>query len=137
MRPPLLAALALALLGCRPMREDTPEAAYRAFATAAGRGDGAGAWARLTRESQADLNARVAGLGPASGGSLREDAPLLVFSGGRPPPLGRLRVLKRDGDRATLEVTAGDRTGEVTLLRQGPEWRVELPRGVGRRPAVN
>jgi hypothetical protein len=127
MRATLLACLVLA--GCRPAADDTPESAYRAFASAANKGDGAAAFARLSRASQDAVTSRLAGLGQASGGSLREDAASLVFSGGRSPPVTSVRLLKKELDRATVAVTAGDETREVTLLRQGSQWKVELPRG--------
>lgn len=129
MKPWTPAAVTLVLAACRPALDDGPEAAYRAFVAAANKGDAAAAFARLTEESQAQVRAQLAGLRGASGGSLGEDAALVMFSGGRAPPLTGLRLLKKDEDQATLGVTAGERTREVTLLRQGSVWRVQLPRG--------
>jgi hypothetical protein len=129
MRAPPLAALTLLLAACRPARDDTPEAAYRSFAAAANKGDAERAFALLSPDSQARVRARLAGLGAASGGSLGEDAARWMFSGGRAPPLTAVQLLKKDPDRATLGVTAGERTREVTLVRQGSVWRVQLPRG--------
>jgi len=134
MRPRALAAVTLALAACRPALDDGPETTYRALVAAANKGDAAGAFARLTAESQAQVKAQLAGLRAASGGSLDEDAARVMFSGGRAPPLTGLRLLKKDQDQATVGVTAGERTREVTLLRQGSVWRVQLPRGSASGP---
>jgi hypothetical protein len=128
MRTLPLACLALCVVACRPPRDDTPEAAYRAFAAAANKGDATEAFSRLTSESRQAVTREVSGLSSASGGSLREDPGALVFSAGRGQPITSVRLLKKDPDRATVEVTAGGQTREVTLLREGTEWRVELPR---------
>jgi hypothetical protein len=128
MRTLPLACLVLLLIACRSQRDDTPEGAYRAFAAAANKGDARDAFARLTSESRRAATREISGLSSASGGSLREDASALVFSGGRGQPISAVRLLKKDQDRATVEVTAGGQTREVTLLREGTEWRVELPR---------
>jgi hypothetical protein len=128
MRPLLVACLAAQLAACRPSRDDTPEGAYRAFVAAANKGDAARAFARLTPASQALVTRRLAGLAVASGGSIREDPAIQVFSGGSGPPVTAVSLLKKDQDRATVQVTTGDQKREVTLLRQGSEWRVELSR---------
>jgi hypothetical protein len=127
MRATLLACLVLA--GCRPPEGDTPENAYRAFAAAAGKKeDAAVAFARLSRASREAVSTRLAGVGQASGGSLREDAAALVFSGERGEPLTAVRLLKKEQDRATVAVTAGGEARMVTMVREGSEWKVEIPR---------
>ncbi len=122
----LLGCLAL-LSGCHSAQEASPEAAYRTFAAAANRGDDAVAFARLTSASQRALRGRLAGLSAASGGSLREEAPSIVFRAGRGAPITAVQVLKKEQDRATVAVSTGEATGEVTLRREDGEWRVEFP----------
>lgn len=71
---------------------------------------------------------KLQGVSSESGGSLGEERrPPRVFHGGRAPPLGTVRVLKMDQDRATVSLASKDGTGEVNLGREGSEWRVELP----------
>ncbi len=113
--------------GCRLGGEETPEAAYRAFASAANKGDDTLAFARLTTGSQQAVHQRLAQLSAASGGSLRDDAPSLMFRGGRGSTITAVQVLKKGQDRATVAVRTGEQTQEVTLRREGSEWRVELP----------
>ena len=122
----LLTGLAC-LAGCRSAQDDTPEGAYRAFASAANKGDDAVAFAHLSTASQEALRARLAGLAAASGGSMREDAASLVFRGGRGAPITAVQLLKKESDRATLAVSTREQTREVTLHREGSAWRVELP----------
>jgi hypothetical protein len=126
MRVHLLAALCC-LGACRPAVEDTPEAAYRAFALAANHGEDAAAFARLTASSQKALRARVAGLDATSGGAMKDEPAVLVFHGGHGQPLSDVRLLKKQQDRATVSVTAREETHEVNLRREDGEWRVELP----------
>jgi hypothetical protein len=121
----LLASLGC-LAACGPRASDTPEDAYRALAVAANKGDDAAAFARLSTQSQAALQAALGGLGAASGGSLREDAPSFVFGGGRAAAITGTRLLKMEQDRATVAVTTATQTHDVTLVREGSEWRVEL-----------
>jgi hypothetical protein len=49
-----------------------------------------------------------------------------MFRGGRATPITAVQLLKKEQDRATLAVSTGERTREVTLRREGAEWRVEL-----------
>jgi hypothetical protein len=133
MRLRLLPALAL-LAACRPQPDGTPEGAYRAFAAAANKGEDGAAFALLASESQEALKRQLAGASSASGGSLGEDAASLVFRGGRGTPITDIHLLKMDPDRATLAVTARGETREVSLVRQGSEWRVQLPSLEGRLP---
>ncbi len=133
MRVCLLAATAF-LAACRPQPDGTPEGAYRAFAAAANKGEDTTAFALLAPASQEALRRQLAGASSASGGSLGEDVAALVFRGGRGTPIAGIQVLKIGPDRATLAVTARAETREVNLLREGSEWRVELPSLEGRHP---
>lgn len=133
MRMPLGAAL-VCLAACQPPAEDTPEAAYRAFATAASKGEDAVAFGKLTQASQDTLRHRLAGVAQASGGSMGEDAASLVLRGGRASPISHIELLKMEQDRATLAVTARGQAQEVNLRREGSAWRVEVPRLQGGQP---
>ncbi|MGO9830763.1 MAG: hypothetical protein ACLPJH_11545 [Myxococcaceae bacterium] len=121
-----LLAYLVCLAACGGAREETPEASYRAFAAAANKGEDAVAFARLTTASQQAIRDRLAGLSAASGGSLREDAAGLVFRGGRASPITAVQLLKKERDRATVAVSTREQTQELTLRREGSEWRVEL-----------
>jgi hypothetical protein len=122
----LLAGIAC-LAACRPPPDGTPEGAYRAFAAAANKGEDAVAFAQLTAGSQEALKRQLAGVATASGGSMGEDVATLVFRGGRGTPITDIQLLKMEPDRATLAVTARGEKRKVNLLREGSEWRVELP----------
>jgi len=104
MRARLLAGIAC-LAACRPAGEETPEGAYRSFVAAANKGQERAAFARLTSASQEVLKGQLLGVSAASGGSMREDAPALVFRGGRAPPISDVHLLKKEQDRATVSVT--------------------------------
>lgn len=115
------------LTACRSTTDGTPEGAYRTFAAAANKGEDKAAFAFLTASSQEALSRRLAGIAAASGGSMGEDAPSLVFRGGRGSPITDIRLLKMEQDRATVAVTARGETREVNLVKEGSEWRLELP----------
>jgi hypothetical protein len=133
MRMGLLAAITW-LAGCQPQAAGTPEGAYRAFAAAASKGEDKLAFGQLSLASQQALRSRLAGVSAASGGSLGEDTASLVFRGGRGSPISAIQLLKMEGDRATVAVTARGETHEVNLAREGSEWRVEVPRLQGGQP---
>ena len=126
MRPLSLAAIAF-LTACPAPVSDTPEDAYRAFAEAANKGDGAVALSRLAAASQESLRRDMGAVATASAGSMRDDAAAFTFHGSRGSPVPSVRLLKKEQDRATVEVTARDGTHEVSLVREGAEWRIELP----------
>ena len=134
MRPPLLAAaLAAALaslaLAC-PRRDPPPEAAYRAFVRAAAEHDAEGAWALLSADTQAWLEARARNAAAAAPGAvpatarqfLLGDAALAVR------PLASTLLLRESADRAVVEVTVqgGDKQ-QVELVREGGGWKVRIP----------
>jgi len=133
MRTRLLAGIAC-LAACQPLADGTPEGAYRAFAAAASKGEDKLAFGQLSLASQAALKNRLAGVSATSGGSLGEDAASLVFRGGRGTPITAIQLLKMEQDRATVNVTARGQTQEVSLTREGSEWRVEVPRLKGEQP---
>jgi hypothetical protein len=133
MRMALLAGISC-LVACQPPADGTPEGTYRAFAAAATKGEDKLAFSQLSLASQQALRSRLAGVSAASGGSLGEDPASLVFRGGRGSPISAVQLLKMQGDRATVAVTARGETHEVNLTREGSEWRVEVPRLQGGQP---
>lgn len=128
----LLAALALA--GCR--RPDGPAESYRRFAAAARTGDADAVWSMLSERSRAALDARARALSsraapgviPPSGRDL-----VLGDQAARAPRLRSAVVVRESADAAVVRVEdeAGGQ-GEVTLLREGGAWRVELGDAAGR-----
>jgi len=129
---PALAALAASLIAFLPacQRDLPPDATYRALVRAAAERDETAAWNLLSSATQKRLEerARVAaaaapGVVPASARSmLVGDASLGV----RPP--SSITGVEVGPDRAVLRVEAPDSpTRDVVLVREGGDWRVELP----------
>ncbi len=122
----LAAALAAA---CSDGQGRTPEGAVQLFIAAARAGDRAAVYQRLGARTRA----RLAGLQEASrrtGGRLALKPEDFLSVGWAPPawePAGT-RLLRRDERTAEVEVysAAGDRH-PLALVREGQEWKVELP----------
>lgn len=121
-------ALAFALAACA--RDPGPEAAYRSLAKAVAERDADKAWSLLSRDSQRRLDALAR--------EAAARAPGVVAPGGRQlllgdaalasRPLTRVEVASQDGDRAVLRVEeAGRPPRQVSMVREGRAWRVELP----------
>ncbi len=125
-----LAALALALAPAACARDPGPEAAYRSLAKAVADRDADTAWSLLSRDSQKRLDAlareaaaRAPGVVAPSGRQL-----LLGDASLASRPLALVELVSRDGDRAVLRVQeAGRSPRQVSMVRQGGGWRVELP----------
>jgi hypothetical protein len=125
-------SLALALVlaaGCS--RDLGPAERYRAFAAAARSGDSDAVWSMLSERSRAALDARAAGIASRA-------PPGVVAGSGRQLVLGDLAartprakavVVRRESrERAVLAVEVeGEPVREVTLVREGGVWRVDLP----------
>jgi hypothetical protein len=127
------AALLLALLSLSACRMAGPEDTYRAFAAAARAGDAAEAWALLSEGSRARLEARAKALAARVPGTAASGRDLLLgdLSTGA-PRLAKVTVKDQAGDGAVLVVAVeggGDPAapGEVSLVREGGQWRVVLP----------
>ncbi|HYQ81521.1 MAG TPA: hypothetical protein VEP68_08470 [Anaeromyxobacteraceae bacterium] len=121
-------ALLLSLAACA--REPGPEAAYRSLARAVAERDADKAWSLLSQGSQRRLDAlareaaaRAPGVVSPSGRQLLlGDASLSVR------PLSRVEVAREEGDRVVLRVEEqGEGPREVTMVREGRGWRLELP----------
>jgi hypothetical protein len=125
-------SLALALVlaaGCS--RDLGPAERYRAFAAAARSGDSDAVWSMLSERSRAALDARAADIASRA-------PPGVVAGSGRQLVLGDLAartprakavVVRRESrERAVLAVEVeGEPVREVTLVREGGVWRVDLP----------
>jgi hypothetical protein len=125
-----LLAACVAAAGCPEGRQGrTPEGAVQLFVAAARTGDRAAVYQRLGPRTRA----RMAGLQDITrrtGGRLAMKPEDFLSVGWAPPawePAG-IRTLRRDDGTAQVEVysAAGDRH-TVDLVREGQEWKVELP----------
>jgi hypothetical protein len=121
---------ALFLLACSSrQRADNPEGAVNLFIAAARSGDRASVYQRLGSETRARIEA-VSSSSRHQGGRVMAK-PEDFFSVGWAPPAWEpagTRTIRRDRDRAEVEVysAAGDRHS-LTLVREGKEWKIELP----------
>jgi hypothetical protein len=111
-------------------RADNPEGAVKLFIAAARGGDRVAIYQLLgpaTRTRIEDL------LASSHQGGRNIARPEDFFSVGWAPPAWEpagVRTMHRDRDRAEVEVysAAGDRHS-LTLVREGKEWKIELPWG--------
>jgi len=121
----ILAALSLA--ACDKARGGSPADAYLSFSRAVQRGDAKAAYALLSSRTQQKLAARTKEISAASGMAIKDDPAALAFSGApRPDPLNEVKLVGQDGDRATLEVKAGGRSEQITMLKETSGWKVDL-----------
>jgi len=130
MRAALAVALLLAACSSR-VRADNPEGAVHLFITAARGGDRVSVYQRLGPETRARIEALLSSSRHQGGRLIAR--PEDFFSVGWAPPAWEpagTRTVHRDRDRAEVEVysAAGDRHS-LTLVREGKEWKIELPGG--------
>jgi hypothetical protein len=128
MRACLLAGLVL--LACSGRGEGkSPEGAVRLLVSAARGGDRAAVFQRLGPRTRARIEA-LQGATKYTGGRLVTRPEDFLSVGSAPPAweMSGVRTLRRDDSSAEVEVysSTGDRH-TVTLVREGPEWKVELP----------
>ncbi|MHB8877898.1 MAG: nuclear transport factor 2 family protein [Myxococcaceae bacterium] len=130
MRPfrlPALLLLVVVAAACKGPRWDTPEAAYATFAQAMMRGEAKLAYEALSASTHKAIEERSKELSAASGGAIRDDPVLLTFATGVKPRLvTEVKVVKVEGDTATVTVTAGGQTQEQRMVKEGGRWRVDL-----------
>jgi hypothetical protein len=124
------ALLAFAACSSR-VRADNPEGAVHLFIAAARSGDRASVYQRLGPETRERIEALLSSSRHPGGRLLAK--PEDFFSVGWAPPAWEpagTRTVQRDRDRAEVEVysAAGDRHS-LTLVREGKEWKIELPGG--------
>jgi hypothetical protein len=127
---PLLAA-ALLLAACRA--PETPAELYRRFAEAARKGRAGEVWATLSTGSRKALAERakaLAGAKPPPGMDVSAGDLVLGDLAPTAPKVKSVTVLRESKDSAVVSVEeVGGARGEVSLVREGGEWRVVLPEG--------
>ena len=132
--PPALVLLPLvALLAAGCQRPDNPAERYERFARAARAGEVGAVWAMLSKDSQERIRARgkeLAGGEKVAGADLGAANLVLGDLAPAAPRVKSATVLRESKDQAVVavEVEGGER-GEVTLVREGEEWKVVLPGG--------
>lgn len=126
----LLLCLAVAVAfaaGCRGPRWDTPEGAYASFSQALQRRDYRTAYEALSEKTRSLIAERAKELSSASGGAVREEPALLAFAQEvKPAPLTQAKLVREEAGSATVEATAGDRTQEIRMVKEGDRWKVDL-----------
>ena len=113
------------------VRADNPEGAVHLFIAAARSGDRASVYQRLGPETRARIETLLSSSRHQGGRLIAK--PEDFFSVGWAPPAWEpagTRTVHRERDRAEVEVysAAGDRHS-LTLVREGKEWKIELPGG--------
>ena len=123
-------ALAITLAACsRHERADNPEGAVHLFIAAARSGDRTSVYQRLGPETRDRIEAMLSSSRHQGGRLIAR--PEDFFSVGWAPPAWEpagIRTVQRDIERAEVEVysAAGDRHA-LSLVREGKEWKIELP----------
>jgi hypothetical protein len=128
MRTFALSVLVLAGAACAP-REGAPDAAYRTFARAVADRDADRAWALLSSDTQAWLDARAAQVAAAAPGVVAPSGrQLLLGAAARSaPPVTSVIVARESRDRAVLDVQEeGAPRRQVEMVRERG-WRVRIP----------
>ncbi len=126
MRAGVLLSLLLVLPGCRRPAADSPEAAYRTFATALQRADTRRAWALLSPATKENVTARAKAISAASQGVVRDEPEALLFQASRPGPLGEVTQVKADDTSAVLKVATAGGEREVKLVKESGRWLIDL-----------
>lgn len=128
-----LACLALLMVAACSSREraDNPEGAVHLFIAAARSGDRSAVYQRLGPQTRGRIE-NLLSSNQHQGGRLVAK-PEDFFSVGWAPPAWEpagTRTVSRDHDHAEVEVysAAGDRHS-LSLVREGKEWKIELPGG--------
>jgi hypothetical protein len=124
-----IALIAAVLAGCSGDGRHSPEQAVKRFIAVARSGDRAGVYRRLGPATRARIETLRSTTGRQSG-RLTMNPEDFLSVGWAPPawePAG-MRTLRRNEASAEVEVYAagGDRQS-VTLVREGEDWKIELP----------
>lgn len=129
----LPALLAVAFLATACKGPENPAQRYQRFAQAARDGDVGAVWSMLSKDSQERIRARGKGLEgevPRSGVDLGPANLVVGDLAQTAPKVKSATVLRESQSQAVVavEVEGGER-GEVTLVREGKDWKVVLPEG--------
>ena len=127
----LLLSLALLAAACR--EPEGPAQRYQRFAAAARDGRAGVVWAMLSERSRRSLEDRARALEEERPSAGVDVTPLdLAVSDLSPtaPKVKSVRLVRQSAGSALLAVEEeGGGRGEVSMVREGGEWRVELPGG--------
>lgn len=130
MRRPLVLSLA-ALLAAACVPQESPADRYRRFTEAARRGRSAEVWAMLSERSRrafADRARALAGESPSAGLDLSAEDMVLGDLAPTAPKVKSVTVLRESREVSVVSVQeVGSGKGEVSLVREGGQWKVELP----------
>jgi hypothetical protein len=125
-------SMILLLVACSSrVRADNPEGAVHLFIAAARGGDRVSVYQLLGPETRARIESLLSSSRHQGGRLIAR--PEDFFSVGWAPPAWEpvgTRTVHREDNRAEVEVfsAAGDRHS-LTLVREGKEWKIELPGG--------
>jgi hypothetical protein len=125
----VLALSGLSLAVACTARDAPPDAAYRAFARAMGERDAERAWALLSSDTRAWLDARAKAVAAAAPGVVAPSGRQLLVGDAALAlrPLASVIVLRESPDLAVVEVAEeGGAKRPVELVRE-KGWRVRVP----------
>ena len=123
----VLLLLLLGLAGCRSDRTDTPDDAYRLFASALKHSDVNTAWDSLSVETRTLLEQKSKAISEASKGAIKDEPKMLTFvSGVKIQPITDVKVLKTEGAICLLEVTDATGKREQKMVKVDNRWYVDL-----------
>ena len=121
--------LACAALGCSAGGARTPEGAVQQFIAAAHAGDRAAIYQRLGPRTRARIEAMQEASRRTGGRLVTRPEDFLAAGWAQPAwEMAGTRTLREEGAAAEVEVysATGDRH-TLSLVREGAEWKVELP----------
>ena len=118
--------LLAALFGCDPLQSSDPVGAYKGFLSVLERGETERAFKALSKRTRERLEAQAQAASQAAGGTLEAEPSLLAFPlAGRPGNVSDVQLLRREGERAVLQVTANGQKHELTLVFEEGAWRID------------
>ena len=132
--PRLLPTLALGLLCACGHPTDVAIQFHDALA----KGDGAKAYALLSKPTQEKLARIAKAAHDVSGGTVSDDPAEMIAHGDNSiyalptasqPHVARVSMISSEGPRAKVSVHIGESTHEMDLVREGGRWRIDLPLG--------
>ncbi|HVK73981.1 MAG TPA: hypothetical protein VM734_11710 [Kofleriaceae bacterium] len=121
-------ALAAAVVGRCGVSTPGPEAAVRSLVQAARAGDRKAVWQLLSPATQHAIEVEARRATDLVGSSTRYEALDLISIGSSEdvPPPTEFKVVRQDGDHATVEVAGPAGRDRLSLIRIGGRWRIEL-----------